>query len=60
MGYRYLQLTTTSIVFWAACAAFMAITVLSISSAKSSLSAVGIFVAGHPFLTFKLTRSYDH
>ena len=43
-----LQLTTTSIVFWAACAAFMAITVLSISSAKSSLSAVGIFVAGAP------------
>jgi len=43
-----LQLTTTSIVFWAACAAFMAITILSIGSAKSSLSAVGIFVAGAP------------
>jgi len=45
---RTLQLSTTSIVFWAACAAFMAITVLSIGSAKSSLSAVGIFVAGAP------------
>lgn len=43
-----LELRTTSIFFWAACAALMAIAVLFISSAESSFSTAGIFIAVAP------------
>nr|WP_018963793.1 hypothetical protein [Coprothermobacter platensis] len=43
-----LELRTTSIFFWAACAALMAIAVLFISSAESSFSAAGIFIVVAP------------
>jgi hypothetical protein len=43
-----LHLRTTSVFFWAACAALMAVAILFISSAESSFSAAGIFVVAAP------------